>query len=414
MKEKNIIKKIGEINSLQIDWIIAAVVLVIMSFINDIGEEIYSGMVVELILLVFVSIKFYNKYTRIEGRSQKDSESESEHIEAEHIEPETDDSWYLVNPQSIVAHIMRAHSIDVSAYFGCLRNRLMIFQIIYFIAQVVAYILNKSVDNIVMGVAGIVIPLVVGYIYKKIFQARLETRVDDGNMLLGTFFAGLISIVGYVLLTLFIFFVPLIVSGIIFVEFMPELQKPDVLVYVAYGKTAFTNIMGIVSILLMFTFAYSTSGLGLLFKKKTFAILRCVVAMVLVIMAIASTVYSIENNVVEREYAVTVNKNGVKEVYIYEDATKVEIYEEKDELQMRLTFKDGTKVKMFGNMSSCTDKWNEMYYSEYNYAADLVRKLKSTGAEYELRDEKSLKEHVKSYDSRIKAGLKELVDMYGL
>lgn len=54
---------------------------------------------------------------------------------------------------------------------------------------------------------------------------------------------------------------------------------------------------------------------------------------------------------------------------------------------MRLTFKDGTKVKMFGNMSSCTDKWNEMYYSEYNYAADLVRKLKSTGAEYELRVE---------------------------
>lgn len=74
-----------------------------------------------------------------------------------------------------------------------------------------------------------------------------------------------------------------------------------------------------------------------------------------------------------------------------------------------LLYSGGTKVTLFHGSTSYTEGWTEKYYSDYNYAAELVRQLSERGVRCTLEDEAALRKEVSQLDEECRKGFEDIV-----
>jgi hypothetical protein len=76
---------------------------------------------------------------------------------------------------------------------------------------------------------------------------------------------------------------------------------------------------------------------------------------------------------------------------------------------MELHFNDGKSADLFTGSSSDTDAWRDKYFSDYNYAAELVEKLDAAGVKGKLEDRDKLYKNVTtSLDPRCAEGFRAI------
>ena len=111
-----------------------------------------------------------------------------------------------------------------------------------------------------------------------------------------------------------------------------------------------------------------------------------------------------------REESFTVTRSGIKTVYELDDVSSYRIYSGPDGIiKMELSFSDGSRADLFTDSSSDTDAWRDKYFSDYNYAADIVEKLNSKGIKGTLEDRDKLYKNVTtSLDPRCADGFRAI------
>ncbi|MDY5576043.1 MAG: hypothetical protein SPF70_00980, partial [Lachnospiraceae bacterium] len=100
--------------------------------------------------------------------------------------------------------------------------------------------------------------------------------------------------------------------------------------------------------------------------------------------------------------------SGKKE-YDYEEIERFEIYEEHESIQMTIYFTDGEKVNLVGNVQEASELYEDKYYSDYNYMADMVERMQERNIPGNLRDVKLIREDVEGLDDQLKEGLEEII-----
>ena len=100
---------------------------------------------------------------------------------------------------------------------------------------------------------------------------------------------------------------------------------------------------------------------------------------------------------------------GSRSEYTYDEINSLRLYNGDEALQAELRFRDGTKVTLFHGSTSYTEGWTEKYYSDYNYAAELVRQLSERGVSCTLEDEAALRKEVSQLDEECRKGFEDIV-----
>ena len=64
---------------------------------------------------------------------------------------------------------------------------------------------------------------------------------------------------------------------------------------------------------------------------------------------------------------------------------------------------------MFGDCESLFELYEDKYYSDYNYMADMVERMQERNIPGNLRDVKLIREDVEGLDDQLKEGLEEII-----
>ncbi|MCR5100002.1 MAG: hypothetical protein K6B41_01455 [Butyrivibrio sp.] len=397
MKEKNLIKRITNINKTQIGWIIIWVMTLLLSLVSDIEGKKEGGFlnsnIVQIVLLIYLSMSYYRKYTLIKGVKSKGTSPE-----------------YILSPNTKLGNIMRAHSIDVYGFFACLAGKLLIFQVILALFYVITFVIYKKPINLIMAALSIIIPLIVAYIYREVFRKRLETRVDDMAYQGFDMILGIIRFIGLIIVIIIFLFISMLLSGILLDSMMPELGSDSIPLRIAYSGSIMMYIMVLISVIWIIVMM-ETNILFSWLSDKIITFIRYGISGLLLISMIIYIAFAYNNYIVIEENQFRVKENGSFKSYSIEDVDSMDIYEEDGSIQIRLKFSDASSKELFTGSASDTDAWTNIYYSDYNYGADLAKRLNDMGAKISLKDEEALRDSVKSLDQECRDGLEELLEI---
>ena len=127
-------------------------------------------------------------------------------------------------------------------------------------------------------------------------------------------------------------------------------------------------------------------------------------------MEIGCAVYQVRNYTLIEEERITVVQAGKAFSYQKSDVETFRIYANKHDLVgMELTFADGRKTEVFSDVVSNTDAWNELYYSDMNYAAALAGELIADGANAVIEDMSAIE--VDGLEDEVKKGYEQILEL---
>lgn len=298
--------------------------------------------------------------------------------------------------------IARTQAFPVKKYFNFIRKKLLIWQIIILIYSVVMALIDKEYTGIIGGVIMAVIPLGVSYIVQKTFEYRISHRangVADG--LLG-FLKGVLGIVEVVIVFIYLITGFMIVWAICTDVFGKELNESKIVYRSFEDETIFTVMV------VVFVIFVSTCMLDLK-KKPVFT--RILAGSIVAVVGIIGIISERNNYTDITLDKITVASSEEKKEYRFDEIKSFEVFCHNDSIQVRLYFNDENDILLFSGMGTSTEAYDEKYYSEYNFVADLVAKFLDYGIEGKMRDAGKLQNSVEGYDEKVKDGLGEIIEL---
>ena len=99
--------------------------------------------------------------------------------------------------------------------------------------------------------------------------------------------------------------------------------------------------------------------------------------------------------------------------YSLSEIESFKVYEDDEELQVKVTFKDGFSETLFGSVSTNTEAFDEKYYSIYNFMEEMLPIYMENGAKGEIdkEDMEKLREIIKGYDKEIREAFEGIVEL---
>lgn len=311
--------------------------------------------------------------------------------------------------------VVRYHAFDVDGYFRLIQKKMLWWQMFLSLIVILWTILSFQAPlaetnwlEKVLAFAYIwLVPWVTLLIRKKIFNLKCKNRNHKlGGLIVYYVLHGVLlggGIIVSMLLTLmglfiFIAVMPRMIGG----AFVPDQSK---LYFIAWHNSLFL----IAAIFLIVAFLI----LPLVFQRnQVLSGIRIGLFALLMIVLVIGGYWGKQNyNMISEDdngKVISVVQRGQKKDYRYEEVTDFTVYATTDAMQMELTFYDGETMKVFGDNCENSDYYADLFYSDYNFAAYLIRQFLDAGATGKLIDQDKLEAFMKTLDPQCYDGLKEM------
>ena len=397
-KMERFYKKMHKLNSQRIGWIAVWITVLIgiplctlSSGSNELGL-LYT--ISAALLIMMSSLNYVKKYMEMD---QDDTTQPS--LSA------------MTGSSARFANFMLVHSFDTASYFRILMLRLIPLQLISVIYIVLLKVFNMTDNMPVMIAIVIAVPTLVILLSGLSFRHSLSHeysllhRMMRGGVAyiytIGSFIAYEVYLASLVIIIVAIAFDSLVMKGIEDTEIVRISSSADIWMYI-----------GLISVIV---FGYFLNN-SLAEAKKGRMIRLAIIAASAVTVVVSMILYivmSMNWHILLREDSVAVTRSGAETVYELDDVSSYRIYSGKDGMiKMELNFTDGTDAKIFTDSASDTPAWSDRYFSDYNYAADIVTKMNALGIKGTLEDRDKIHENVNtSYDPRCAEGFKVIEDI---
>ena len=309
-----------------------------------------------------------------------------------------------------MSEIMRYHPFDAEGYFWYIRKKMKwLVGIVGGISLGLTVlgsmpetgtgiVWRRTVPFLIVGLCCTVAPCVMYLLKKKLFIRQLQRGTEGKLSLALKVFNSLFLIVEVVLL-----FVVAAVSLLLLWGIFTDMVSPEI----DESLMILRNFYGFVGSYLLIILAAFCLIVAALCRKKLFY----VGAAIVFLLAVFILVFNAQNYTEFRENEFVIYHFGEKKVYQIEDIKSFRIYADKkdEQIQLELNFQDGVSRKTMGTAQTCSQRYEEQYYSDYNFIADYVAKLKEAGVSGELENTGKLQEYVEGLDRQVKQGLDKII-----
>ena len=389
---------IGKCNRQLFGWVITWIIGVLMFLTTDSDKttlEKMNGFNAGLAcMLIFLATQMYiDKYMRFFGTKDTDK---------------IEDISLLRNES--LTDIMRCHSFDMKLYF-----RSLFLRMIPIMAVSVAVLVQAGVFKLIRIENALIFAALVVFIPAVNILIRYFVAAYCMNHRLGLAIKIVFSIARgiYNFLRIFTVGVSAIMIDMLVLAILSSsllMKGIDQNAVVRFeSNTGFTMLIIIVGTMLFTLFITDTDKELLAtrwvkFRNK----LMVLTFMTVIIVGIAYVYLYLNNNVMLTEDSIMVNHFGEKTEYAIDDITGYRVCYRED-MDMDITFSDGRVENIFRDTCDDTDAWRAKYYSDYNYAAELMGKLSERGVKGTVDDEEMLLQSVSGYDKECRDGLDEML-----
>lgn len=306
-----------------------------------------------------------------------------------------------------IVGIMRTQAFAVHEYFSYIRKRFFLWQAILGLEAVILFIVKTDFRILLLGIGIVVFSSLAGWCFQFLFLYRLTHRVPIWLSVLCALGKGCcwIAEVSSLIDLLLAWFLGYAILS----DFFCGRWEEQEIVYHVFGGD-WIVVVGILTFIIFVSvclwgsfFAYIVSG-----KKMILAL------GILWIAVFAMGILIQANNYVEvtPEEIVSADFSG-KKTYSIEDIKEFWVYEEDFSIQLEVEFLDGNHAKLCGGSISTSTAYDETYFSEYNFFAELIPQYLSNGAKGNISDIDTLREGVLEYDPQLSEGLEKIIAVMG-
>ncbi len=327
------------------------------------------------------------------------------------------EAQWLVGVKQEVSEILRFHSFDADKYFQLIRRKIKwLARMLGGCGLLLAFLAGQIEETkeyqwervMVFAVIGIICgaaPYITWLLQKKVFLHQLRWGQEGKLHITLTILKGLFAIpeviVGISVLS---------VATLLFCVIISDMLTPKIDETMLLCRKSEGFMYYFVFFLLAFLGGIWILCNGLSTKlSKVF----CGGTILSLMVAICMLVYSSYSYTEFQNEEIIIYHFGVVKRYEIEDIQSFRIYAEEEnmQIQMELLFKDGVSKKAIGTTQTYSDKFEEMYYSDYNFIADYVSKMQAAGVSGTLEEVDKLEEYVEELDGEVKEGLEKIVGL---
>lgn len=319
----------------------------------------------------------------------------------QYIRMKTDTGFGSTEDESL-CKVAGNHAFPVKEYFAFIRKKLIIWQGIILVIGVIKPFMEKQYIDILFSVVMALLPFAVSFMMQKIFEYRMCHTVSLKVEFLSGIFKMAFDAIEVIVLFVYTILAWFIIWAFITDGLIVNFNQNEIVYRAFKDETAF-----IVMLVAFIVFIYACA----ISSKKISRYVRIISAIVVVVSGIVSGI--MENNYyteITPDSIVVVNREDRRE-YTFEDVETFKVYSEDESIQVILYFNDGKSELLFSGASTSSEAYDEAYYSEYNFVADLVKKLLENGAEGIIEDVEELGEDIEGLDVEVKKGLDEIVGL---
>jgi hypothetical protein len=370
----NEIKKGNKTNTIR--SIVMFMVFLLAVFMSSAGSSTFSMRteILGIVLIVFLyGIEYWKSYLRIE-----------------------DGGFGLCS-------IARTNAFDVKGYFSYIRKKQVIWNVVILIYMIVIGLLTKNYIYVFCSIGVAVLPLIIGFGKQFIFVYYTRNRVKTWISVVGGI-ASFFEVFAIFVVSLFYLVAGFLLGYTILSDLATGgLNDKEIL----YRSSGFSYLFGgLMIVWLLFAVSFLFSFRLACGKKKI--LIRSILGASVVILFVANIVLECNNYVEVGMDKITVATFEGRKVYSFDEIESYEIYDD-DGIQVKLSFQDGNTAELIGKTSTISDAYDELYYSEYNFVADLLPEFEACGAKGKIRDVEELRDEVAGMDSELSVGLEEIV-----
>lgn len=299
--------------------------------------------------------------------------------------------------------IAKTQAFQPKKYFAFLRKKLVLWQAIFFFIASVTFIMHKNYIGVLIAAFMGAIPMLVCLLYEKRFKKEICTRNQTWEEIVGGILKGIISVFEIFISILYMLLGFLFVWAIISDIFVGGLDE-NVILYKTYESGASFGAV-------LFSFIILVCFWMIPIKKKI-SIIRTILLVVVIGCGIVDIVMGKNLYTEIYEDKIIVSNFERKREYSIDEIQSFKVYEEDGEFQVKVTFKDGFCETLFGSVATNTEVFDEKYYSECNFMADMIPKFIENGAkgEIDMEDMEEIKEYKVNYDEEI-MGIEKIIEV---
>lgn len=318
----------------------------------------------------------------------------------------------VIGIRKSLCDVMRVQAFPVKEYFSYVSKKMYRTSILLGVVNVLMGVFNathlEGIDfagdrfaiALGFGVICVLSPFLVGIGKKKfwIYQSKMGSK-GKLNMTLkvgGVLFAFVEYLFAIVVSVLGIIFMWGITSAIL----APPIDETRVVI--RSQQSLFGVILVFIGVLaaLGALFNYSKKKLS-----KVMGIIASALFFISILMLIAEAyIYTEISN-----EQITVRRLWDEKTYQLEDVKSFIIYDEHDNVQMKLYFDDDQYAKISGASLNYSKLYEQTYFSEYNFMADYIERLNEAGATGQIKDVEQLRKDVVDLDPEIQKGLEKII-----
>lgn len=336
------------------------------TYVND-KEAADLHIAVSGILLAIASVLFFRKYTELVPTTREKIKKNGQ------------------RPADILIHtnlseIVRTHAFDVKTYFCLLIERFMIVQgvSIALIMLMAAFKVIVMSSALVYSGMILIIPLVIWNWETVLMDAARTHKKGAAYTAFMSIYYFIESIIAVCVLAYVFVTVVLLISG--FVQSKMLLGDIDAQVIAKVGTDDWITVLLIILALVLAVFFADVNQL--IIHIRWTKIMKSVVTgivLTIVILFVLQGIGCKKDHVVLWENSISVKQVGFEKTYSFDEIKAYSVYYKDTDIKMKVTFSDGRSEDIFYSSSTYTDGWEERYYSDYQYAAELVDMLLQKG-----------------------------------
>lgn len=336
------------------------------TYVND-KEAADLHIAVSGILLAIASVLFFRKYTELVPTTREKIKKNGQ------------------RPADILIHtslseIVRTHAFDVKAYFCLLIERFMIVQgvSIALIMLMAAFKVIVMSSALVYSGMILIIPLVIWDWETVLMDAARTHKKGAAYTAFMSIYYFIESIIAVCVLAYVFVTVVLLISG--FVQSKMLLGDIDAQVIAKVGTDDWITVLLIILALVLAVFFADVNQL--IIHIRWTKIMKSVVTgivLTIVILFVLQGIGCKKDHIVLWENSISVKQVGFEKTYSFDEIKAYSVYYKDTDIKMKVTFSDGRSEDIFYSSSTYTDGWEERYYSDYQYAAELVDMLLQKG-----------------------------------
>lgn len=305
------------------------------------------------------------------------------------------------NTKVLLSGVLKYHAFDADSYMKEVAGKIILTESIMAIGFCISSACYQRAVLIPWILGLLAIPVLCFFVAKKLFSYRMTGTPSIVAVMCANLAYGLIWIVGIIVLFVFGMMALIVGYGVLNDRFCIRHYVQEMVAYQVYDSMLLP-IMIIVYAVLIISVLY-----GERYKKLKYVSMGLLAAVVLCFMG--TLVMDKANNLCITENSIILTKNFEEMTYTFQDVESFQVAKGKDQIDVKLTLKDGNTVNVVGNEFTNTKAWGEKYPTLYNFLSDLTGQLMTAGAKGSIRDVEAIREYVKNYDPECIKGTEEMI-----